>query len=823
MSSRPRHIVVFAIFASLLLVSASTGAAAASDGLAVASQHSTETEFQQGDLTNLTIEGSGNSASIVYGGVSGWSDGFEDGDLSEWSGSDRYQVTNNLSAEGSHALEYPGGSASNHYLTRSLTNHTPKEASFYFRLDSHSSGEYIRPQFILGGDTGNETLMVAVDDGSRTGDAGSFMFYNGSDYIDTRIDVSLESFYQVKLTNISYSTHTYDIAVFDASGNRLGSYSGATFWHDIESAKEFRFLGYDNAFYADLVQVGGKPSQALYLSANHSVSNAQKTRINVTETSNISADLTAEYYDGSSWVDAASTTVTNAGIHNLSLPSVSSSTWRVRVHVDKTGSNPQFSLASEAILFDARAPSASNLQPPGGSTLEDRTVNFSVDVADPDFGTAQGDTVEATLFVDNKSVGSKTVGSNQTVSIQHTLGDGGSHSYHWVLTDSYGETTTTSTKTVYAPSTLYVYNESAPTKLVDNVTVTVRFFFENQGDLIVTRNVSDGTLNMTGLPADESFIVTAQGEKYVDRRIYVPSLYETQQVYLLPKSATSVETIFTLEDYTGKFPSENTVLLVQRPLNETWRTVMGDYFGATGQFPAQLAYNVRHRLVLLNTQTGERRILGTYTPLTARTLQVTVTPDGTIVEQAQKPTADIRPQLRRVPAINDSSFSVALDNRTVEVNSWTIKATANNTTLWNTTVQNAGTVSGSLDLGPYAGESLEVAVTYTTDSGTFRANNATYTIMPSPGNDMSLIDGLHDLGNLAPSDTRESFTGFLAILVTIFGIAGVATQLPISGEGAGMVGVLFLTGFAVIGWVGYGLVFVSGVGVVSFAALRRGL
>ena len=38
-----------------------------------------------------------------------------------------------------------------------------------------------------------------------------------------------------------------------------------------------------------------------------------------------------------------------------------------------------------------------------------------------------------------------------------------------------------------------------------------------------------------------------------------------------------------------------------------------------------------------------------------------------------------------------------------------------------------------------------------------------------------------------------------------------------------LAGVLTLTGFAVIGWVGYDVVFVAGAAVVAFAALRRGL
>ncbi len=80
------------------------------------------------------------------------------------------------------------------------------------------------------------------------------------------------------------------------------------------------------------------PSSAEYISANHSVSDAEEAAINITESSNVSADLTAEYYDGNAWQTGETTTVTSTGNHTLALPAVSSSKWRVQVDVTKNES-----------------------------------------------------------------------------------------------------------------------------------------------------------------------------------------------------------------------------------------------------------------------------------------------------------------------------------------------------------------------------------------------------------------------------------------------------------------------------------------------------
>lgn len=175
-----------------------------------------------------------------------------------------------------------------------------------------------------------------------------------------------------------------------------------------------------------------------------------------------------------------------------------------------------------------------------------------------------------------------------------------------------------------APSTLFVFQEQNPTQLISgSAEVRVRFFVDGSEE-VIERTVTDGTVDLSGLPSDQQFVVTvsAEGTPYTYRRIVVDSLSEQQDVYLLNQSrATTVDVEFALTDYTGQYPGSETNLFIERPItkdfdndgsNETrYRTILGDNFGSTGQFPATLAQNERYRLRIVNQP--NQRILGAYT------------------------------------------------------------------------------------------------------------------------------------------------------------------------------------------------------------------
>lgn len=173
------------------------------------------------------------------------------------------------------------------------------------------------------------------------------------------------------------------------------------------------------------------------------------------------------------------------------------------------------------------------------------------------------------------------------------------------------------------PSVLSVFNASQPTQLADGVTLTVRVF--DQEGQVYQREVTDGTMPLSGIPTDQPLTITVQEdstEKYVYRRTVIESVFDQQEVYLLSSQNTNVaNVIFELDDRTGDYPPVDTILYVKRPVtkdfdsdgtNESrYQNVVGDTFGS-GTFPTVLEANERYRLVVQNQQ-GQQRVIGSYT------------------------------------------------------------------------------------------------------------------------------------------------------------------------------------------------------------------
>jgi len=167
------------------------------------------------------------------------------------------------------------------------------------------------------------------------------------------------------------------------------------------------------------------------------------------------------------------------------------------------------------------------------------------------------------------------------------------------------------------PSELQVRNEANPDELIDdNVTLRVRFFAGS--DTVIEREVTDGTVSLDGLPADEEIVVTVKEESanFTYRRILIDNIVETQEIYLLPTTEPSAEIRFEINDQTGRFPNEETKLFVEKPITRDgsteYRIISGDRVGADQQFPTILIDSERYRLRVENAD-GEQRVLGSYT------------------------------------------------------------------------------------------------------------------------------------------------------------------------------------------------------------------
>jgi len=179
------------------------------------------------------------------------------------------------------------------------------------------------------------------------------------------------------------------------------------------------------------------------------------------------------------------------------------------------------------------------------------------------------------------------------------------------------------------PSQLEVRNEASPDELISsNVNLTARIFTEG-GDTVIQREVTDGTVSLSGVPLDEELVITVreQNADFTYRRILLDSAVQTSEIYLLPTTEPSAEVRFQIADETGRFDAENTRLFVEKPItrdgNTEYRVISGDRIGADGEFPTILVDSQRYRLRVENDQ-GEQRVLGSYTVQGARVARIPI-------------------------------------------------------------------------------------------------------------------------------------------------------------------------------------------------------
>lgn len=822
-------VVAFAVFACYLVVS--TAPVAASHGqLAVGSSHSTADDFNNGTLSHATVTGSGEGSSVEFGvdpsfgfegepADAGVPDGWE-----QWGGSIADQaVTTERASSGSQSY-YLNASDSQTAFVRPDYQPLPpstKNVSFDVFTGLEAGVQLRSSESVI-------TLVSVVNGGLKVSTA------SGYNTVDT--GPGANEWVHIEIYDIDPSTDTFSIYWENPtdSGTVTELEANAPFSSGWSST---RFRVWSGDGYLDNFQIGESdlatiPDTGRYISQNHSVSNAVEGWTDLT-LENATATVEWQAWTGTQWQVVNSSQYSATGNYTLDI-GTDYPKWRVDVHFEKTGANPTAQLHDEGILVETDAPEVddSSLSPNSTDISTGESVTLSADVSDSDFGTSYDDSATIYWYVDGEQVGTDSISSNGTVEYTLSNMEAGEHDWHVEVADSYGHRTTSDTAKFATPAELRIYNESDPTSLVDgpNETVELRFFFdERQDDLVVERQVSDGTINMTGLPVDEPFIIVADAADYRPRRIWVPSLYETQRVYLLPDSEPFVSPKFTLNDFSGRFPPGDTVLLIQRPLNGSWRTVQADYFGATNEVPAQLRHAVRHRLVLLNTQTGERSRRGQYTPLNSNEKVVEVKESGDVTIQGLEPVVELSPTVGTLPATNDSAVSVRVFNQSLDLSEWTVtvryEGNGTNETLAEVTRSGpaGGSVSPALNLSNRAGGSVKIVVTWTTDGGETGRETFARRVQQPFSNDYSLISVLGNVNALVPEQNVGVFQTMVAIIVSVLVAVTTAAKFRASTEAVGLAAVGTVAGFTLISWVPASMLFASGVTMTAFAAYRRGL
>ena len=797
---RGRWILV--IFFALLALSAQP--VAAQNASTVASQHTTFGTGSDGEpapqtLQNMSVEGSGDSASAVAQTRISHNP-FHD--IGDGSADQQWTVIGDDAFDNVYKSEYQIRPSRDIAIDTITPNVVAVEGQDYgLTLDIYIVQEGVD------GDYREGTLVKSGWD---------------PDYQTGPQDISLDTTFEASAAT------TYSIEMVPNSGSDNDGTEDALALQGDESAANDWFARYSvpRKQYIDISVSGSEEwSSGAYIGAPHDAERVTAGWANLTLANASATVVWQEDGDGDgSWTNIMSTKVPSTTNITQDLSTTSSDRWRVRVDFEATGSDPVAEIHDEGLLFESSAPSLSDPGPSGETEAYDGDVG--INVSDPDFGLAQGDSVLVTATNETgEQIGSQTVTSNGSVTFDYDP-QAGENTVTWKVTDEYGNADTL-TQNFTTPAELSIFRESENSTKIASATVTLRFYpVGNQSAQVVTKTTTDGTINMTGLPVNQPLVAVANASGYESRRVFIRSLYAQQRMYLLNSSADSVETIFEMRDYSGRYPPDNTVLEIQRSINGDWQTISGDYFGATAQYPATLETGARYRLRLYNPETGATRLLGTYQPIAAQTQTIEVSPQSGLSDRGALPSASVRPQTRQIPARNNTELSVALSaGRNTTVDSWRVIVERNGTTITNTTYAGrTRETTLTTDLANASGTQVNVTVETTLDDGqTVTAGVAALQVYDSPANQLSLLALLAEFVGLAAPGTAAVLTSFVASAATVFVMAGVSTQLPVSGETTALAGVLTLTGFAVIGWVGYDVVFVAGAAVVAFAALRRGL
>jgi len=378
------------------------------------------------------------------------------------------------------------------------------------------------------------------------------------------------------------------------------------------------------------------------------------------------------------------------------------------------------------------------------------------------------------------------------------------------------------------PSELEVRDEQTQELLTEIDDMTIEFYESGENpDNIESVEVVDGTADMEGLDVTTSFIAVAEAEGYANRRIFIDSFFETQEIYLLDMSADSVTAEYELEDFSGEFPQAQTVMVIERNIEGEWTPIQGDFFGSTGKFEANLLRDTRHRMRVVNVQTGDERVIGAFTPQQNAVETVTILPDGSITVDQGFDRIHAQPAIGSIAAAEDAEFGVDIQEGETPIESWDIEITLHSngdeTTLATRSGTGASLETFALDLTDADGGTVIATVDYETptESGTVRLSRSVREHFAGAD---GLIGGLVTIGDgLGVSGDDPSSASMMAsLLISLLITAGVA-RVSTSADVMGLTALLSVTGFAILGWVPFSLLFAASVGFGAVIVIRRGI
>jgi len=617
------------VLAALTATAPAASAQNVSGSLEVASKNTTDSDFQNATLTNMSIVGSGDSASVSTANTI---ESFEDGDIDEYNlvdgSSSMYSINSDAPVfDGAQSFKADTGGSEIEFYSSTAESSLSPGSQFSYSVQLDDSDDYVGAAFAVqdataqagsgvGGyaayvDAAQSTLNIArMESGFNQLDSTPVTWPTGEE-----IAVKVTWGANGQITATAYDSNGDEIATVQATDT---TYNGG--------GVGFR-IGSNSVGGPIVVDGDGSVAASGTYQSSHTISGAEQAFANLT-LQDAEATITVEEDTGGAWSQVAQTTVSTSGNHTLDISSASASDLRTVVDFSSSGSAPVAKLHDEGILFNASAPTIDDGSASPTGNLQQANQTLSLNASDADFGLAQGDSVNVTFEAkapDESSfsaVGSDTITANGTANTSLTADVGGTWEWRATATDSYGESGASQTFSFSAPGSLELRNASAANQLLDGPNASAEVtFFASSG--IYTRTTANGTIPFTGLPNDERFIVRVDIDGYYQRTVIIDSLYQQEAVYILAESEPSAEIVWELDDRSGTFAGNDPTLTVEAPItrdfdgdgtNETeYQVIAGQEFSATSSAVMDLRTGERLRLYVSNDD-DDRRFVGAYTP-----------------------------------------------------------------------------------------------------------------------------------------------------------------------------------------------------------------
>lgn len=329
-------------------------------------------------------------------------------------------------------------------------------------------------------------------------------------------------------------------------------------------------------------------------------------------------------------INSTETDITVSGTGNLSVGgfgagepvrverSQSGTTWEI---ADQNGEIKVLVSDEEITLVEADSPTVTNPKPVDTIT-DSSTVTLSAQVDHDDFDA--GIAVDLVWQVNGTTVNTTTVTSAGTYSVDTTQFGPGENNWTVTATDPAGQSASAS-GSFGVPTEIEIRDELTGNLVTTQTDIEVTFFGDE--DTVITRTTTNGTVDMSTLPLDQSYTIQVNASGYYERQSFARSVADQHVHYLLNESATAVETEFQLSDPTGEFSPRNSRIFIKKAieLNGTteFRTIVGDRIG-TGSFSTLLERDQRYLIEVEQIETGEIRELGPYVATSSKTVELEV-------------------------------------------------------------------------------------------------------------------------------------------------------------------------------------------------------